>query len=61
MTREKEPEDRSRADDGAAEETPTSKMVSNGDLEDMVGGVAPSQIGPSSDITSTTFMWGDPI
>jgi hypothetical protein len=61
ITREKEPEDRSRADEGAADETATGKAVSNGDLEAVVGGVAPSQIGPSSDLTQTTIMWGDPI
>jgi hypothetical protein len=61
MTREKEPEDRSRTDDGAADQTSTGKIVSNGDLETVVGGVAPSQIGLSSDITLTTMVWGDPI
>ena len=61
MTGEKKPEDRGRIADDAAEETSEGKAVSNGDLEGVVGGIAPSLIGPSGDLTMTTMVWGDPI
>lgn len=61
MTPAQEPKDRGRAEDDRPEEAAEGRAVSNGDLEDIVGGLVPSQIGPSSDITSTTQFWGDPI
>ena len=56
-----ESENRDRAGDERADETAEGRPVGNGELEGVIGGLAPSHLGPSVSVTMTTRSWGDPI
>jgi len=56
-----ESENRAHAGDSPADETAEGQPVSNGELEGVIGGLAPSYLGTSVNVTTTTQSWGDPI